>query len=195
MLQILEETWATSYPTVPLLVFTGDLSKRDSCYAWGEFLSEQGKPLGALVNNLGTFTPGTLLEGPAEQLENMLNTNLLSAHHLTRACMPLLRQAEMATIVTIGSVATTDWPPPLAAYALSKYALEGWHRQLRRELAESAIRTTLLRPGATFTSSWDGIDVDPAQLLSAERVAELATQAILLPEEEEMEEICVRPKG
>jgi short-subunit dehydrogenase len=178
----------------PLLIFVGDLSKAEDCQKWGANLQENGSALAALVNNLGAFAPGSLLEGSVDQLEHFLTTNLLSSHYLTRACLPLLSKAPLANILTIGSVATTDWPTALAAYALSKHALEAWHRQLTKELSGTNIRTSLLRPGATFTSSWDGVDIDPALLLSADRVAAVATQMILSPANEHLEEVCLRPR-
>lgn len=191
----IQEEWESDYPDSSLLVFAADLSDAAGCQAWGAYLLKHCPQLDALVHNLGTFAPGTLLNGPPEQLESFFAINVLSAHYLTRACFPLLQKARRANMVTIGSVATTDWPSDLAAYALSKHALEAWHRQLRKELAGGHIRTTLLRPGATFTSSWEGVDIDPALLLSAERVAALAARVILLPEDEEVEEIYLRPRN
>lgn len=189
----LQQQWQTNeWP--PLLIFAGDLSQAEDCQKWGTFLQQHCTQLAALVNNLGAFAPGSLLDGPVDQLEHFLATNMLSAHYLTRACLPLLKNAPMANILTIGSVATTDWPEALAAYALSKHALEAWHRQLGRELAGTPIRTSLLRPGATFTSSWDGVDIDPTLLLDADRVAAIAVQLILAPANEHLEEVCLRPR-
>lgn len=189
----LQQDWqANEWP--PLLVFAGDLSQAEDCAKWGQYLQQHCTQIAALVHNLGAFAPGTLLEGPVDQLEHFLATNVLSAHYLTRACLPLLEKAALANILTIGSVASTDWPMDLAAYALSKHALEAWHRQLAKELAGTNIRTSLLRPGATFTSSWDGVDIDPALLLSSDRVAALATQMILSPANEHLEEVCLRPR-
>lgn len=190
----LQEEWEANGWS-PLLTFAGDLSQAKDCQAWGIYLQEHCSQLDALVHNLGIFAPGTLLEGPDNQLEHFLATNVLSAHYLTRACLPLLKKPAFANILTIGSVASTDWPTELAAYALSKHTLEAWHRQLRKELAETNIRTALLRPGATFTSSWDGIAIDPNLLLDADSVAALAAQLILLPPNEILEEVCLRPRS
>ena len=189
----LEKVWQAN-DWLPLLIFAGDLSKATDCEQWGGYLQQNCNQLAALVNNLGAFAPGSLSEGPVDQLEKFLATNVLSAHYLTRACLPLLKKAALAKILTIGSVASTDWPMELAAYALSKHALEAWHRQLAKELAGTNIRTSLLRPGATFTSSWDGVDIDPALLLDANRVADMAVQMLLLPDNEHLEEVCLRPR-
>ena len=189
----LKQLWqANGWP--PLLVFAGDLSNAEACEQWGGYLQKHCTRLDALVHNLGTFAPGSLLEGPIDQLEKFLATNVLSAHYLTRACLPLLKKAALANILTIGSVASTYWPAELAAYALSKHTLEAWHRQLAKELAGTNIRTSLLRPGATFTSSWDGVDIDPELLLDAQSVAAIAAQVILLPANEHLEEVCLRPR-
>lgn len=81
----------------------------------------------------------------------------------------------------------------MAAYALSKYALEGWHRAIAPELAAAGIRMTLIRPGATFTHSWAGVPVDPNTLLHPEQVAQWVLRAATASDGETLEEICVRP--
>lgn len=194
-LEELQLLWRTAYPDSDLLVFAADLAKVSDCRAWAGFLGQHCSRLDALVNNIGSFAPGGLLDGDEDQLSQFFQANVFSAHYLTRAFMPMLEKAELGHIVTIGSMGTTDFPEGLNAYTLSKHALETWHRLLRKELATTSIRTTLLRPGATYTSSWDGVDVDPTRLLSAERVASWAAHAVLLPEGEDLEEICLRPKS
>lgn len=76
-------------------------------------------------------------------------------------------------LFTIGSIAADHWPLEMAAYALSKASLHAWHRGIRKELMEQDIDTVLIIPGGTFTSSWDGIDIDPDELLAPEDIAQL----------------------
>jgi NAD(P)-dependent dehydrogenase (short-subunit alcohol dehydrogenase family) len=191
-LDAMRADWSVQFPAAALHTFVADLATPDGCQAWADALATDCPAIDALVHNAGAFAPATLLHGD-DPLPQFLATNLLSAHYLTRACLPTLRASGAGHIVTIGSVATTDWPPPMSAYALSKYALEGWHRAIATELATEGIRTTLIRPGGTFTSSWDGVPVDPATLLRAEQVAHWVWQAVAAPPNESLEEICVRP--
>lgn len=189
----IHERWAASYPKQELLTYVADLTNAAETKQWAAAIEQKFGQLDVLVHNLGHFQPGTLLDGPADQLADFFAVNVVSAHQLTRACLPILKQAGKAQMITIGSVATTDWPAPLAAYSLSKYALEGWHREVSKELQTHNIRTTLVRPGATFTRSWDGVEIDPNTLLSAQQVAEQVGRAVLNAEREYLEEITIRP--
>ncbi|PSR13123.1 MAG: hypothetical protein DA408_09295 [Bacteroidetes bacterium] len=190
-LQALAAGWPATCPTSRLVTFCADLATEAGCLAWAAHIDSQVSSLQVLVHNLGQFAPGDLLTGPPPQLAHFFATNVFSAHYLTQALLGRLREARPGHLVTIGSVATTDWPAPLHAYALSKYALEAWHRGVRKELAGTAVKTTLVRPGATLTSSWDGIAVDPATLLTPERVAQVVAQVVAATED--FEEITVRP--
>ena len=191
----LEKRWATDYPESQLHTISLDMAQPAAAEVWAEAIQERFGRLDVLVHNLGQFQPGTLLGGEVEQLTNLINTNLLSAHYLTRAMLPFLKQAETANMITIGSVATTDWPAPLAAYSISKYALEGWHRAIQKELLQYRVQTTLIRPGATYTRSWEGVEVDPKTLLQPAQIARLVTQTVLGSAAAHLDEITIRPEA
>jgi short-subunit dehydrogenase len=177
----------------PLLTCAADLSTAAGCHAFAQQLEQAGWSVHVLVNNLGTFMPGTLLDGEEEQLEAFLRVNLLSAHYLSRAILPAMRERRRAHLFTIGSVAVYDRPAPMAAYMLSKQTLHAWHQALRGELQGADIRTTLIVPGATYTSSWDGIEVDPKTLLAPETVAEAVWQTWNQNLQQDTEEVILRP--
>ena len=192
-LQRLRERWPKEFPNSQLRTVSLDLSERAAPAAWASFLADAFHKLDVLVHNLGRFEPGMLLDGADNQLTELMTTNVLSAHRLTRAMLPLLQKSSAGQMITIGSVGTTDWAPGLAAYNLSKYAMEGWHRQMSKELQALHIRTTLIRPGATYTRSWDGVEVDPSTLLQPEQVAATVSQAVLLAQDQHLEELTIRP--
>jgi len=187
--------WAEAYPDAALLTHAADLSTAEGCRSFAQAIEQKGWTISVLVNNLGTFAPGTLLEGEEDQLANFLQTNLLSAHYLTRSLMPQLRSAERAHLFTIGSVAVFDRPAPMAAYMLSKHVLHAWHESLRTELTDTGVLTTLLVPGATYTSSWDGIEVDPRTLLAPETIANTIWDAWQHNQSRDTEQIIIRPKA
>ncbi|MEZ4983817.1 MAG: SDR family oxidoreductase [Saprospiraceae bacterium] len=193
-LAAMQQHWALHYPSSHLYTHVTDLSTPEGCYSWAQTLQHNLPPLDALVLNAGTFAPGTLMEGNDQQLQDFLSLNLMAPHYLTREVSSQWRQQKRAGhLVTISSIAATDWPEMMTAYALSKYALEGWHEAVSRELQPHGIRTTLIRPGGTYTSSWDGVDVDPATLLSPEQVAQWVWQAVALANTQAIEHITLRP--
>ncbi|MCB0636622.1 MAG: SDR family oxidoreductase [Lewinella sp.] len=163
--------WSARFPASELVTIAADLGTPAGWAAFNEQLLTRWPRLNLLLNNLGVFAPGSLLSGPADQLSQFLHTNLLCAHALTRGVLPLLRQAGRAHIITIGSVAVYDQPTHMPAYSISKAALHAWHHYLRAELADTHIRASLLVPGATYTRSWEGVDVNPSHLLQPEQLA------------------------
>ena len=192
-LENLQAYWQSHAFVGELYLFTADLSTPEGCQQWAASILATVDHLDAVINNVGAFAPGTLLDSSDDQLAYFLQANVLSAHYLSRALLPLLKAGKSAHLLTIGSVATTDWPAAMANYAISKYTLEAWHRALSRELADTVVKCTLLRPGATYTSSWDGVDVDPETLLAPEQIAQLVLRRLTVDAALQIEEITIRP--
>lgn len=172
-LEKMQETWQNEYPKSQLYGVSADLSTKKGCHDFVSNIKKYTDHVHVLVNNIGQFALGTLLGGEEDQLAHFLSTNVLSAHYLTRGLRSLLSADIHSQLFTIGSVAADNWPSEMAAYALSKVSLHAWHRGIRKELKEQGIGSVLIIPGATFTSSWDGVDIDPNDLLAPEDIAQL----------------------
>ena len=90
------------------------------------------------------YSPDTWLQ--------VMQVNLNGPFLMTRALLPLLRQAADASIIFtssgVGQQPRANW----GAYSVSKYALEGMSLIFSQELENiSAIRVNALNPGATRT--------------------------------------------
>lgn len=170
-LNAMQETWNEQFPEARLLTVVADLSNQEGCDKVSDVIDKRALPIAYLVHNVGLFTPGHLL-GEEDVLAELLPLNLLAAHRLTRRLLPAMISRGEGGLVTIGSVATTDFPEGMGAYTVSKYALEGWHKALVNELSGTGLTTSLIVPGATLTASWDGQDYDPSRILSPDQVAE-----------------------
>lgn len=81
----------------------------------------------------------------------MMQVNINSVFLLTQACLPLLRQAPEASIITTTSGVARKGRAFWGPYAVSKFALEGFTQVLADELENSNIRVNSLNPGATRT--------------------------------------------
>ena len=123
----------------------------------------------AIVLNAATFAPGELLEGD-DQFERLWKLNVRANHRLVRRVLPELRKRNQGHLVVIGSLGTDYWPAHLTAYVATKYALRGLFLGWETELKDSGIRTVLVAPGATLTSSWDN-EVPPSEIMMPEEVA------------------------
>jgi NAD(P)-dependent dehydrogenase (short-subunit alcohol dehydrogenase family) len=121
---------------------------------------------------LGRLTPVEHID-PATWAQ-VLQVNVTAPFLLTRACLPLLRRSEDASIVftssTVGRRGRAYW----GSYAVSKFATEGFMQVLADELASfGRIRVNSLNPGRTRTAMRHQAypDEDPSTLPTPDAVA------------------------
>jgi NAD(P)-dependent dehydrogenase (short-subunit alcohol dehydrogenase family) len=110
--------------------------------------------LGGLVNNAGVALAGPLEALPLEEFRRQLEVNVIGALAVTRAMLPLLRQAH-GRIVNVGSLNGALSLPYLGAYAASKHALEAVNDALRVELRPFGIQVAIVELGAIATPIWE----------------------------------------
>src|ERR1700685_2075627 len=108
--------------------------------------------LDILVNNAGVGGFG----GPLHQLapdtwEQVLNTNLRGVYYCIRALAPLMIRARTGHIINISSLAGKNALPNGAAYAASKWGLNGLTYSVAEELRAHNIRVSVICPGSTNT--------------------------------------------
>jgi NAD(P)-dependent dehydrogenase (short-subunit alcohol dehydrogenase family) len=120
-----------------------------------------------LVNNAANFQAGYFEEISPEQFRSQIETNLFGPLNVTRAVLPVMRKQRSGHVVTISSVAGLIGQEFVAAYAASKFALEGWMESLRFDVAPYGIRTTLVEPGFFRTdlleessTTWPALSID-----------------------------------
>jgi hypothetical protein len=171
-----------------------DLSDKKAVFDFIDFVQGLGRQVDVLVNNAGRFVPAPIHEEADGVLEDMLNTNLMSAYHISRAIIPGMKERQSGHIFNICSVASLMAYPTGGSYSISKFALYGMSKGLREELKPFGIRVTALLPGATFTASWEGADVEKHRLMKAEDIAELIWAAYSLSLQTVVEDIIVRPQ-
>ena len=65
---------------------------------------------------------------------------------------------------------------------------------LREELKDHQIKVTSVLPGATYTASWEGVDMPEERFIKAVDVAESVWSAYNLSPQTVVEEIVIRPQ-
>lgn len=179
---------------ISISAFNADLGSADGATAFGEQLLKATDKIDVLVNNTGTYEPGSIYNEPAGQLEKMLNVNLLSAYHLSRVLIPAMISKRSGHIFNICSIAALQAYPNGGSYSISKWALAGFSANLREEMKLFNIKVTTVHPGATYTSSWDGSGVEPSRIMEVEDVAKMIVAASKLSPQACVEEIVLRPQ-
>lgn len=135
---------------IPLDLTTHDPTRYE---ALAEQLTAAGIILDGLVHNASVLGERRLLAqtSPASWQE-VIQVNVSSTFLLTRALMPLLTQATSSSIILTSSGVGRRGKAYWGAYAVSKFATEGYMQVLADELkATRHIRVNSLNPGAVNT--------------------------------------------
>lgn len=182
------------FPNVKVDGKAFDLGKKQQAQLFAQWVLNTAGNVDVLVNNVGTFIQGNISEEPDGALETMLEVNLYSAYHTTRALLSKMIAAGAGHIFTICSIASLDAYPNGGAYSISKYALLGFTKNLRMELKPHGIKVTAILPGAVYTDSWKESDVSPQRIMKAEDIAKMIYATSLLSPQAVVEEIVIRPQ-
>lgn len=135
---------------IPLDLNTTDAARYE---ALAEQLTEANISLDGLVHNASVLGERRLLAqtSPASWQE-VMQVNVSSTFLLTRALMPLLTHAAPSSIILTSSGVGRRGKAYWGAYAVSKFATEGYMQVLADELrVTSQIRVNSLNPGAVNT--------------------------------------------
>lgn len=150
--------------------------------------------LDILVNNAGIGGFG----GPLHQLapeawEQILNTNLRGVYYMIRAFAPMMIAARAGHIVNISSLAGKNALPNGAAYAASKWGLNGLTYSVAEELRGHNIRVSVVCPGSVNTELSPHVGKDPGKMLQPEDVAHAVAMLVTQARQSFVSEILLRP--
>ncbi len=170
-----------------------DLSVKTELFSFADWCLEQATP-DMLVNNAGIYLPGNAMDEADGQMETIMDTNFYSAYHLTRKLLPAMikkRRGHIFNICSIASLAAYDGG---GSYSISKFAMNGFTKNLRHELKPLGIKVTGVFPGAVHTDSWAGFDNSNKRIMEASDVAEMVFAAAMLSPQAVVDEIILTPQ-
>src|SRR5207253_11323727 len=116
-----------------------------------------------------------------EGCDAILNTILRGVYYMIRSVAPLMMRARSGQIINISSLAGKNALPNGAAYAASKWGLNGLSYSVAEELRGHNIRVSVICPGSVNTELSPHPGKDPLKMLQPDDVAHvvgmLVTQA------------------
>lgn len=147
-----------------------------------------------LVNNAGVRGPvGPLHELEPESWEDILNTNLRGVYYCIRAFAPMMVRAKSGHIVNISSLAGKNPVPNGAAYAASKWGLNGLSYTAAEELRGYNIRVSVVCPGSTETELSPHTGKDRKKMLQPDDVAHVVAMLVTQSPQSFASEVLLRP--
>ncbi len=147
------------------------------------------------VSNAGVGALGRFEETPVEAHHRVIETNLFGPLHGAHAVLPVFRRQGRGILINTVSVGAWAPAPYAAAYAASKFGLEGLLESLRAELVdEPGIHVCGVypsftdTPGMTHGANYTGHELQPESSLhdDPEDVAETIVALALKPRAQAM---------
>ena len=150
--------------------------------------------LDILVNNagIGGFN-SPLHELPPDSWDQILNTNLRGVYYMIRAFTPMMIRARSGHIVNISSLAGKNALPNGAAYAASKWGLNGLTYSLAEELRGYNIRASVVCPGSVNTDLSPHAGKDHSKMLRPEDIAHVVAMLVTQAPQSFVSEVLLRP--
>ena len=171
-----------------------DVSDWNSVASLAQRVQQTFNRLDILVNNagIGGFG-GPLHTMPLENWDAVLNTNLRGVFYTVRAFAPLMIAGGGGDIINISSIAGKNPLPNGAAYAASKWGLNGLSYSIAEELRGHKIRVSVICPGSTNTELSPHEGKDPNKMLQPEDAAHVVAMLVTQSSQSFASEIVLRP--
>ena len=158
------------------------------------YVEQKHKCCDILINNAGVGSfKGPLHSLPQEDWDQIFNTNLRGVFFCLRAFAPIMIRARSGHIVNISSLAGKNALPNGAAYAASKWGLNGLSYSVAEELREFGIRVSVVCPGSTNTEFSPHAGKDPRRMLQPSDVAHAVQMLVTQSPESFCSEVLLRP--
>ena len=136
-----------------ILTVPCDLADPDQIRDMVGIVESQLGPIDVLINNAGIIQVGPLDTLTKDNFEHAMKVHFWAPWHVINAVLPSMRTRQSGHIVNIASIGGRVAMPHMLAYSSSKFALVGFSRGLRVELAKYGVRVTTVCPGLMRTGS------------------------------------------
>ncbi len=171
-----------------------DVSDLRSVESAAERVERTFGTLNILVNNAGIGgMGGPLHQLPPDVWDQVMNTNLRGVYYCIRSFAPLLMRSQGGHIINISSLAGKNPLPNGAAYAASKWGLNGLSYSVAEELRGHNIRVSVICPGSTHTEFSPHAGRNAEKMLQAADVAHVVAMVVTQAPQSFASEIILRP--
>jgi len=129
-----------------------DVSLEESVAKTAQEVQEKFGRIDVLINNAGVMTrPTPLAELEVRKWDYTISVNLRGPFLMTRALLPLMMRQKSGSIINVSSSIGRGAYANFAAYAASKWGIEGLTQTLAAEVSPHNIRVNSVEPGYVAT--------------------------------------------
>lgn len=122
-----------------------------------EQIKQQFGDIDVLVNNAGITRDNLMMRMKEEDWDIILQTNLSSVFHLSKAVLRSMMKKRFGRIISIGSVVGSMGNPGQANYCAAKAGIIGFSKALAKEVASRGVTVNVVAPGFIATDMTDAL--------------------------------------
>ncbi|RDC56074.1 SDR family NAD(P)-dependent oxidoreductase [Pedobacter chinensis] len=176
-----------------VLIYAMDCSVKQEVYQFLDHAESAFGFVNVLVNNVGTFLPGSLLDEDDEIFEKQQDLNVNASYYISKFFGKKMRSEKQGHIFNICSVASKGPVKNAGSYSVTKTAMLSLNHVLRQELAPHNVKVTAFLPGSTKTSSWEGTTIPDEKFVQPEDIAETLYTILNLSKGVNVDEVLITP--
>lgn len=176
-----------------IFIYAVDCADKEQVYNFINAASNEFEIVDVLVNNVGAFMPGSLLDEEDEVFEKQQNININAAYYFSKFYGKIMRLQNSGHIFNICSVASKAPVKNGGSYSVTKAAMLSLNHVLRQELAPHHVKVTAFLPGSTKTSSWEGTTIPDEKFVQPEDIAETLLTILNLSKGVNVDEVLITP--
>lgn len=150
-----------------------------------------------LVNNAGTFVPGSTVDTSGKDFDLVMQVNVTGAFLCAREALKRMIPNQGGRIINIGSISAIAPRPNSCSYTTSKFALLGMTKSLALDARPHNVAVGIIHPGNVRSALWPPDAVSNAEtkegFQSARDVAQCVLAMATLPYSVNVLEMTVLP--
>lgn len=136
---------------VEVLYANADLTKVNEIEQMLNMIENSLGNIDILVNNAGIQHVAPIESFPIDKWDMIIALNLTASFHLTRLCLPYMKEKNWGRIINIASAHALVASPFKSAYVAAKHGLGGLTKTVALEVAEKGITCNAICPGYVLT--------------------------------------------
>ncbi len=136
---------------VSVEILYADVTRPEEIEAAVQHILAEAGTIDGLIQFAGMGLRGFFEDLTQDEIREVFDVNLFGMMAVTRAVLPIMREARSGRIILTSSVGGRMGSMSIGGYASSKFAVEGFGECLRQEMAPFNVHVSLLEPGMILT--------------------------------------------
>ena len=171
----------------------GDVSKLEDMEAISQVMTDKWSAIDVLIANAGVGHFAKIQDMSLAQWQETIDVNLTGVFNSVKATLPQLTSSK-GYIISIASLAGTNFFSRGAAYNASKFGLVGMTQAMMMDLRQEDIKCTTIMPGSVSTHfNGNTPDEKDAWKIQPEDIGQMVVDLLKMPARTLPSKVEVRP--